>query len=131
METGRLESDLTFTCINMRKCDGLGITLVFGKLVDLYQELSPVNNESARMTAHYCGSCLVFVLCGFASFDADLVLCVHELERVERYLYDGCKVRPSRVRGVSLRKDTPSREGVPRGQIISDSSDSLEVDRRG
>jgi hypothetical protein len=86
LETGRLESDLTFTCIIMRKRDGLGITLVFGKLVNLYQELSPVNNENARMTAHYCGSCLVFVLCGFASFDADLVLCVHELEQVERYL---------------------------------------------
>jgi hypothetical protein len=93
-----LESDLTFTCIIIRKRDGLGITLVFCKLVDLYQELSPVNNENARMTAHYCGSCLVFVLCRFASFDADLVLCVHELEQVERYLYDGCKVRPSRVK---------------------------------
>jgi hypothetical protein len=126
-----LKSDLTFTCIIIRKCNSLGITLVFGKLVDLYQELSLVNNEAARMMAHYCGSYLVFVLCGFASFDADLVLCVHELERVERYLYDGFKVRPSRVRGVSLRKDTPSREGVPHVQIISDSSDSLEVDQRG
>jgi hypothetical protein len=44
---------LRFPFIIMRKRDGLGIALVFGKFVDLYQELSPVNNETARMTAHF------------------------------------------------------------------------------
>ena len=118
--TGALGDDST--------CDGPGIALVLGKFVDLYQELRSVNTDTARMTARCCDSCRVFVLRALASLEADLVPCVHGLERVEQHLYDGSEVRPSQDHGVSPRKATPGGKGVPRMQIISDSSDNSEVD---
>ena len=108
-------------------CDGPGIALVFGKFVDMYQELRSGNTDTARMTARCCDSCRVFVLRALASLEADLVPCVHGLERVERHLYNGSEVRPSQDHGVSPRKVTPGGKGVPRMQIISDSSDDSEV----
>jgi len=109
-------------------CDGPGIALIFGKFVDLYQELRSVNNDTARMTARCCDSCRVFVLRALASLEADLVPCVHGLEQVEKHLYDGSEVRPSQDHGVSPRKVTPGRKGGPRIRVISDSSDNSEVD---
>lgn len=109
-------------------CDGLGIALVFSKFADLYQELRSVNTDTARMSARCCDSCRAFVLRALASLEADLVPCVHGLERVERHLYDGSEVRPSQDHGVSPRKATPGGKGVPQMQIILDSSDSSEVD---
>jgi hypothetical protein len=91
-------------------CDGPGIALIFGKFVDLYQELRSVNNDTARMTARCCDSCRVFVLRALASLEADLVPCVHGLEQVEKHLYDGSEVRPRQDHGVSPRKATPGRK---------------------
>jgi hypothetical protein len=109
-------------------CDGPGIALVFGKFVDFYQELRSVNTDTARMAARCCDFCRVFVLRALAPLEADLVPCVHGLERVEQHLYDNSEVRPSQDHGVSPRKGTPGGKGVPRMQIISDSSDNSEVD---
>lgn len=109
-------------------CDGPGIALVFGKFVDLYRELKSANTDTARMSARCCDSCRAFVLRALASLEADLVPCVHGLERVEQHLYDGSVVRPSQDHGVSPRKATPGGKGIPRMQIISDSSDNSELD---
>jgi hypothetical protein len=109
-------------------CDSPGIALVFGKFVDLYQEVRSVNTDTARMTARCCDPCRVFVLRALASLEADLVPCVHGLERVTQHLFDGSEVRPSQGRRVSPRKVTPGGKGIPRMQIISDSSDDSEVD---
>lgn len=109
-------------------CDGPGIALVFGKFIDLYQELRSVNTDTARMTAHCCDSCRVFVLRALASLEADLIPCVHGLERVEQHLYGGGEVQPSQGHGLSPRKITPGGKGVPRMRLISDSSDASEVD---
>jgi hypothetical protein len=54
-------------------CDGPGIALVFGKFVDMYQELRSTDTDTARMTARCCESCRVFVLRALASLEADLV----------------------------------------------------------
>jgi hypothetical protein len=110
-------------------CDGPGIALIFGKLVDLYQELRSVNNDTARMTARCCDSCHVFVLRALASLEADLVPCVHGLEQVEKHLYGGSEVRPSQDHSVSPRKATSGRKGVPRIRVVPDSSDGSEVDQ--
>lgn len=109
-------------------CDGPGIALVFGKFVDLYQELKSANTDTARMTARCCDSCRVFVLRALASLEADLVPCVNGLERVGQHLYGGSEARPSQDHGVSPRRDTPGGKGIPRMQIISDSSDGPELD---
>jgi hypothetical protein len=118
--TGALSDDST--------CGGPGIALVFGKFVDLYQELRSTNTDTPRMTARCCDSCRVFVLRALASLEADLVPCVHGLERVEQHLYDGSEVRPNQDHGVSPRKATPGKRGVPRIHVIPDSSDSSDVD---
>jgi hypothetical protein len=109
-------------------CDGPGIALVFGKFVDLYQELRSANTDTARMTARCCDSCRVFVLRALGSLEADLVPCVHGLERVEQHLYDGSEVRPNQDHGVSPRKVTPAGKRVPRVHVVPDSSDGSDVD---
>jgi hypothetical protein len=109
-------------------CDGPGIALVSGKFVDLYQGLRSANTDTAKMTARCCDSCRVFVLRALASLEADLVPCVHGLERVEQHLYDGSEVRPNRDHGVSPRKVTPGKRGVPRIHVVPVSSDSSDVD---
>jgi hypothetical protein len=53
--------------------------------------------------------------------EADLVLCVHGLERVEQHLYDGSEVRPGRDHGVSPRKATPGGKG----NVTFDGSETL------
>lgn len=123
-----ISSRYTGAFSNNSMCDGPGIALVFGKFVDLYQELRSVNTDTARMSARCCDSCRVFALRALASLEADLVPCVHGLERVDQHLYDGSEVRPSQDHGVSPRKATPGGKGVPRMQAISDSSDDSEVD---
>jgi hypothetical protein len=80
------------------------------------------------MTARCYDSCCVFVLRALASLEADLIPYVHGLKQVEKHLYDGSEVRPSQDHGVSPRKATPGRKGVPRMQVIPDSSDGSEVD---
>jgi hypothetical protein len=76
------------------------------------------------MTARCCDSCRVFVLRALASLEADLVPCVHGLEQVEKHLYGGSEVRPSQDHGVSPRKATSGRKGVPRIRVVPDSSDT-------
>lgn len=101
---------------------------MFGKFVDMYQELRSTDTDTARMTARCCDSCRVFVLRALASLEADLVPCVHGLEQVEKHLYDGKAVRSSQGHGVSSRKATPGGRGVPRMRVVVDSSDDQDLD---
>lgn len=109
-------------------CDGPGIALVFGKFVDMFQELRSTDTDTARMTARCCNSCRVFVLRALASLEADLVPCVYRLEQVEKHLYNSKTVRSSQDHGVSSDKTTPGGRGVPRMRVIVDSSDDQEMD---
>jgi hypothetical protein len=118
--TGALSDDSTY--------DGPGIALVFGKFVDLYQELRSANIDTARMTARCYDSCCVFVLRTLASLEADLVPCVYSLEQVEQHLYDGSEIRPNQDHSVSPRKVTPAGKRVPRVHVVPDSSNGSDVD---
>lgn len=111
-------------------CDGPGIALIFGKFVDMYQELRSLDTDTTRLTASCCDTCRSFVLRALASLEADLVPCVRGLEQVEQHAFDGYEVGPSQDHGISPRKQTPlpSRRVGPRLHVIPDSSDSSEVD---
>ena len=108
------------------------------KIFPFFGDLLRVRGSVQALALLYCTamlpfllsrlSCRVFVLRALASLEADLVPCVHGLERVEQHLYDGSEARPSQDHGVSPRKATPGGKGVPRMQIISDSSDNSELD---
>ena len=123
-------SDRTSLSATRLSCDGPGIALIFGKFVDMYQELRALDTDTARLTASCCDTCRGLVLRALASLEADLVPCVRELEQVEQHTFDGHDVRPSQDHGISPRKQATSsgRRVGPRLHIIPDSSDSSEVD---
>jgi hypothetical protein len=123
-------SDRTSLPATRLSCDGPGIALIFGKFVDMYQELRSLDADTAKLTASCCDSCRVFVLRALASLEADLVPCVRGLEQVEQHTFDGHDVRPSQNHGISPRKQAPpsGRKVGPRPRIIPDSSDTSEVD---
>lgn len=43
-------------------CDGPGIALIFGKFVDMYQELRSLDTDTAKLTASCCNFGRIFVL---------------------------------------------------------------------
>jgi hypothetical protein len=98
-------------------CDGPGIALIFGKFVDMYQELRSLDADTAKLMPSCCDSCRVFVLRALASLEADLVPCVGGLEQVEQHTFDGHDVRPSQNHGISPRKQAP-----PSGERLTSTS---------
>jgi len=123
-------SDRTSLPATRVSCDGPGIALIFGKFVDMYQELRSLDTDTAKLTASCCDTCRSLVLRALASLEADLVPCVQGLEQVELHTFDGHDVRPSQNHGISPRKQAlPSGRRVgPRLHVILDSSDISEVD---
>jgi hypothetical protein len=111
-------------------CDGPGIALIYGKFVDMYQELRALDTDTAKLTASCCGTCRGLVLRASASLEADLVPCVRGLEQVEKHAFDGHDVGPRQDHGISPRKQATSsgKRVEPRLYTIPDSSDSSEID---
>jgi hypothetical protein len=123
-------SDCTNIPATRFSCDGPGIALIFGKFVDMYQELRSLDADTAKLTASCCDSCRSVVLRALASLEADLVPCVRGLEQVEQHTFDGHDVGTSQNHGISPRKQAPPSGKMvgPRLRIIPDSSDTSEVD---
>lgn len=123
-------SDRTSLPATPFSCDGPGIALIFGKFVDMYQELRSLDTDTAKLTSSCCDACRGLVLRALASLEADLVPCVRGLEQVEQHTFDGHDVRPSQDHGISPRKQAPppSKRIRPRLHVIPDSSDYSEVD---
>lgn len=116
--------------IDTSSCDGPGIALLFGKFVDLYQDLRSLDPDTTKLTRQCCDACRTFVLRALASLEADLVPCVQGLEQVDQHVFNGVAVQASQDHGISSRKTSPvpSKKKSPRVHVIPDSSDSSEVD---
>jgi hypothetical protein len=129
-EHGKSPSQRASVATDAPSCDGPGIALVFGKFVDLYQDLRSLDADTTKLTRQCCDSCRNFVLRALASLEADLVPCVRGLEQVEQHVFDGAEVEPSQDHGISPRKRTPvlNKRNGPRHHVIPDSSDNSEVD---
>jgi hypothetical protein len=122
-------SDRTHLPATRLSCDGPGIALIFGKFVDMYQELRSLDTDTAKLTVSCCDTCRSLVLRALASLEADLVPCVRGLKQVEQHTIDGHDVGPSQDHGISPRKQAPpsGRKVGPRIHIIPNSTDTSEV----
>jgi hypothetical protein len=123
-------SDYTSLSTTRLSCDRPGITLIFGKFVDIYQELRALDTDTAKLTASCCDTCRGLVLRALASLEADLVPYVRGLEQVEQHVFDGHDVGPSQDHSISPWKQATysGRRVGPRLHTIPDSSDSSEID---
>jgi hypothetical protein len=88
-------SDRTSLPATRLSYNGPRIALIFGKFVDMYQELRSLDTDTTKLMASCCDTCRNLVLRTLALLEADLVPCVRGLEQVEQHTFDGHDVGSS------------------------------------